>query len=378
MLLAVVDPRLAPFWLAAFAGMWAIGHRNARVLDRWVWSLSLLAIINVGLFWVCIPYRTQQRFMLQTLGLAVAPLAHLLDRGRLLAVTASLLVALHLVTTQTWPFASREADIPWDLSPIIPNAVGPALPILSRVERTLRPSVGPGAALSLALLFIMAFLAGFIVWIMTRPSRDRHPIRRNALVALCSLSLVVVGAFDTGALGMDARQRFYPPFRDFYSGWLNLESRSGSMGSRVAYAGTNIPYYLFGAGLRNEVRYVNVDSHRDWLLHDYHRIATAEGKPNWPIPRPGWDRIHPDFEAWLANLESDGIQLLVVTHVNAAEGPHNVADTDGFPIEKVWADSHPELFEPIYGLQEHDPQFRIYRFHRPLSSSHARPLAPRQ
>ena len=118
----------------------------------------------------------------------------------------------------------------------------------------------------------------------------------------------------------------------------------------MAYAGTNIPYYLLGAGLRNEVRYVNVDGHRDWLMHDYHRDAMARGEPTWPNSRPGWDRAQPDFQAWLANLQAEGIQLLVVTRVNPAEGPHNVADADRFPIERGWAESHPEFFEPLYGV----------------------------
>ena len=34
-----------------------------------------------------------------------------------------------------------------------------------------------------------------------------------------------------------------------------------------------------------------------------------------------------------------------MTRVNPAEGSHNVADRDGFPIERVWAEAHPERFE---------------------------------
>ena len=52
------------------------------------------------------------------------------------------------------------------------------------------------------------------------------------------------------------------------------------------------------------------------------------GQGNWPNSRPGWDRMEPDFPAWLDNLEAEGIQLLVVTRVNPAEGAHNVAGPD--------------------------------------------------
>ena len=156
-----------------------------------------------------------------------------------------------------------------------------------------------------------------------------------------------------------------PGFPDFYAGWLNLESRSGSGGTRVAYAGTNIPYYLLGAGLRNEVRYVNVDRPpglADARLpprrHGSRRANLAElearlGPGPAGLTRPGWP-----------TSSAEGIQLLVVTRVNPAEGPHNVADADRFPIERGWAESHPESFEPLYGVDERDPFFRLYRLRR--------------
>src|SRR5262249_23716954 len=74
--------------------------------------------------------------------------------------------------------------------------------------------------------------------------------------------------------------------------------------------------------------------------------------------------LQPDFEAWIDNLEAEGIQLLVVTRLDPAEGLHNIADSEGFPIERRWADSHPERFEPLYGVAEHDSWFRLYRFDR--------------
>jgi hypothetical protein len=143
-----------------------------------------------------------------------------------------------------------------------------------------------------------------------------------------------------------------------------VEARSGPSGTRVAYAGTNIPYYLFATGLRNEVQYVNVDRNRDWLLHDYQRAAQARGEPLWPNSRPGWDRDQPGFGDWLSNLRSERISLLVVTVVNPGEGGHNIADEERFPIERGWAESRPDLFEPLYGVTEHDRFIRIYRLRR--------------
>ena len=142
-LLALADPRLAPFWIAALAGAWAIGGRRSPEQDRLTWALAALAVLNVALFWICIPYRTQQRFMLQALGLAAVPLARLLDRWRGLRVAAAALLILHLLTTQTWPVAIEETKIPWDLSAFIPNAVGAlAALVLTHGART---SHGPGS-----------------------------------------------------------------------------------------------------------------------------------------------------------------------------------------------------------------------------------------
>ncbi len=95
----------------------------------------------------------------------------------------------------------------------------------------------------------------------------------------------------------------------------------------------------------------------------------ARGQGTWPDSRPGWDRIRPDERAWLDNLDAEGIQLLVVTQVNPAEGQHNKADTQGFPIERRWADSHPERFVLLYDEEGRDPWFRLYRVVRPPKSS---------
>ena len=137
-----------------------------------------------------------------------------------------------------------------------------------------------------------------------------------------------------------------PRFADFYSGLARLRGPVCGRGeSAWPTRGPISPTISWDRGLRNEVRYVNIDRHRDWLLHDYHREALARGQGTWPNSRPGWDRIRPDYRAWLDNLDAEGIQLLVVTRVNPAEGRHNVADAEGFPIERRWADSHPERFD---------------------------------
>ena len=106
---------------------------------------------------------------------------------------------------------------------------------------------------------------------------------------------------------------------------------------------------------------MNVDAHRGWTMHDYHRQAKLRGEPTWPNPWPAWDRLHPDYNAWLANLRAERIDLLVVASMGRPRGSLLDADPQGFPIERRWAESHPESFEPLYGVAERDPKFRIYR-----------------
>ena len=43
--------------------------------------------------------------------------------------TAAALLAVHLCTAQSWPFGPARRDPPWDLTSLVPNAVGPLVAI---------------------------------------------------------------------------------------------------------------------------------------------------------------------------------------------------------------------------------------------------------
>jgi hypothetical protein len=364
--LAVVDPRLAPVYLAAIAGAWDVANPRARPVRPWIALFAIGVVLNVTLYWVVIPYRTQQRFMLHALGLAVVPLAATLDRGGWLRVGAAILLGLHVLTPQNWPFPARDDAIPWDQSPLVPNALGSLVTLFPTIEPgydTAR-SIAPAPAFRPVLLgLILSAILMVRAWQRSVAQQDRggSSWRCRILAIGATLLFVGLGLVVVGPRALDSRFRVYPPFADFYAGWRAFDSYCSPRGTRVAYAGTNIPYYLLGPGLRNEVRYINVDGHRDWLLHDYHRDAMTRTEGHWPNSRPGWDRLRPEYRAWVDNLDAAGIQLLVVTRVNPAEGAHNVADVEGFPIEHHWADSHPERFVRLYGHDERDPWFRLYR-----------------
>ena len=352
-LLAVLDPRLAPVWVAAWAGAWAWG-RPRQPGGRWVWGCAALALANVALYWIFIPYRSQPRFMFQALGMGVVPLALTFQRARWLRGVAAVLVVLHLLTAQNWPITEGGEPPLWDLNPLVPNSTPGVL------ELPPVPKGHPELWIPVALVGSGAVLTAW-AWL-----QSSVPTRRRRVLAIgITLGWIGVSLFVAWPRASDPRRLFYPTVADYTQGWLDLESRSGPTGTGVAYSGTNLPYYLLGMGLRNEVRYVNVDAHRDWLLHDYHRAAQAQGAATWPNPRPGWDRMHPDYDAWLANLRAERIRLLFITRVNSDGGEHNLADAEGFPIEKQWADAHPEAFDPVYGVRDADPLVRIYRVHPP-------------
>ncbi len=360
----VLDPREFPVWLAAAVGLWALGRpRRADPLDdrpevdRWVWAITALAAFDLAAYWLVIPYRTQQRFSLPAVALFSVALAKLFDRGSWARGIALGVLVLHVLTPQPWPIASKESDIPWDMLPYIPNIL-PALIFIPTSLTEWRLVIGQPKLWATILLGVGAFGA---VWFWNRPLRVSAGKRAwtTRLLALAWLApFLAAGAWCLGA----AYPMRFPVFEDFNAGWADLELRTGRDGARIAYAGNKIPYYLMGSRLENDVRYVNIDAHRDWLLHDYHRAASSGGKPaTWPDPFPMWDRLRPDYDAWLANLRAENVDLLVVTRVNTDDGSQYAADRDRYPIERVWADAHPRVFRPIFGPAIGDPKIRIYQ-----------------
>jgi hypothetical protein len=354
----ILDPRLVPFWMAALFGAWAIGERRSG--KRWVWVCAILGLLNVALYWLVIPYRTQQRFMLQALGLWVVPLGRLLDRSRWLRLAAVSLLAIHLLTPQQWPLASGSSPF-WHLSEKFPRI--PIAPIKfptnwNQLSHSL--SRGPDRTyLITSLLLAAACTATSWAW-----SRAINQPRLRRWVQASAASAALIGGFfwPLHSAAKSGLVRF-PQFPEYLRGWNTLDSQIGKSGARIAYAGTNLPFYLMGPDFRNDVRYVNINAHPGWLLHAYHREAMKRGEGPWPSPRPGWDRLEADYDAWLDNLRNEGIQVLVVARAKPEDGLFNIADPQQFPIERQWAETHPESFTPRYGVAEQDPEFRFYRVH---------------
>ncbi len=100
-------------------------------------------------------------------------------------------------------------------------------------------------------------------------------------------------------------------------------------------------------------------------MHDYHRTASERGEPTlWDTSRPGWGRLDGDINAWVQNLVDARVDYLVVARCRPEQGPFNIADPEGFPYERIWAENNPNVFAPIYGVDPPDPNMKVFRFHR--------------
>lgn len=353
-LITVFDPRELPFWTAAALG-WGAWRSRGPEQRRWLRVCTALALLNIALYWLVIPYRTQQRFMSQALGLLVPGLAAVFDRGRWLRWLATGVLLVHLTTGQAWP-------VPIQFSGVIPAPPQGAISLPWSLDQWRATLSRDATAAYLLVKLLLGVTALAVAWLWTRAACLARPRLWSAAMSALLLQ-VGIGVLAVDQILGQSRGLF-PAFPEYYQAWNRLERATPPGGARIAYAGTNLPYYLMGSDLRNWVGYVNIDRQRDWLMHDYHRTARERGEPVlWETPRPGWDRIRPDREAWLANLAASQIDYLVVARANPIDGPFNLApgDPEQFPIERRWADERPDRFRPIYGQYPPDPQMRIYQ-----------------
>ena len=236
-LASVLDPRLLPIWALALAGLWRIGKRTNT--DRHVGFVSALAVVNVALYWLLVPYRTQQRFMIQAVGLAAVPLARTFDRGRPARWLGVSLLALHVFTSQTWPFGAGEP--PWDLNPRIPNAVAGLvrLPTLADFPGGLLPTL---LVLTASVGIGLASFGAVWTWARVANSRTRKDIAVRVTAAVgATLTLAATAAGLSYPWSTDARRAFFPTFpTSTRAGWRSIAPR----GRRARASPTPGPTFL--------------------------------------------------------------------------------------------------------------------------------------
>jgi hypothetical protein len=181
--------------------------------------------------------------------------------------------------------------------------------------------------------------------------------RRRPTAVLVTLG--ALGAITPIAMVAWARTRPDPPpyaIGDAHDeGWAWI--RANVDAARIAYAGSNLPLPLWGPFFENDVRYVNVSGQPDAVLHDFRAVPPPSPATAEPAP----ERATPNLAMWLANLDTDRIDILFVAALYPILRDTIGHDESGFPIERAWADARPDRFSPLFA----NSGIRIYR-HRKL------------
>jgi hypothetical protein len=173
------------------------------------------------------------------------------------------------------------------------------------------------------------------------------PARAIPLVLAGAAALAVVVALSFGARAYAARDPGYTVGDDLEDAWRWF--RANVRGERVAYTGNNLAFPLAGVGLANEVSYVNVAGAPAARLHDFPARPTASAEP-----APYRDGA--DFATWTRTLRAARVSTLFVAAMYPIVRRTIAADADGFPVERAWADAHPDLFR----LRYDSPAARVY------------------
>ncbi len=314
--------------------------------------ISAIVVWQITVYWMIVPYNTQWRFLTPTIGLMIVlatPIlawlqgespdeqasegtaqANTTSGPRLVSMVAGQVLVALLIGLLPWTVVATERGL----------QVVPA-PISIKWSRHLPYLIAPTLVL-VACWMILA--SGGISLLKKRRVRTRY-----LLGFVVSVITLIVFLPIASISSIQSRQSSYPngffPDHGFGSNllpaWMHLPSKP----SVVAYAGTNLPYYLHGPRLQHQVRYVPINRPAGFLLADYEREQRGK-RARSTNPYPAWYREEPNREQWLKNLDELGITHLVVTRINyhgMLKGP----PFPDFPVEKEWADSMPERFQLV-------------------------------
>jgi 4-amino-4-deoxy-L-arabinose transferase-like glycosyltransferase len=258
---------------------------------RWRDPELPIALALAALFWLAIPYQ-ESRFLFSLFGVAAVALGALAARVSPVAAGAALAAALAGGLVE-WPTPERLVLVP--------------------------------AGLVAAALFAAGQRAPFAV---------RRAARRLAAVGVAVAFLTALGRCHD-------RDPGYRIGDELDAAWAWF--RANVRGARVAYTGTNLAFPLAGRGLANVVRYVNVAGPPEARLHDFPRSPEPAANAE---PAPYRDGAR--YETWLGNLRATRTEVLFVAALDPIVRRNIAADADGFPVERTWADAHPEQFRLRY------------------------------
>jgi hypothetical protein len=266
---------------------------GARRRPAW----TLLALALVGLFWLAVPYQ-ESRFLFPAWGVVAVAMA-MFGCGE----------------------TARGAPA-WVWAPLALGVVG------SVVEH---PTAERWGVLGVGAAALVGFPPAR-AWLRAREGRRVGRALAPTMVVLAAI-----------ALGLTTvRAPAYGVGDELDEAWAWF--RQNVRGARVAYTGNNLPFPLAGDELSNDVRYVNVAGAPGDRLHDFARRSMTA--PRGPEPAPYRDDAR--YETWLGNLRAARRDVLFVAALYPSVRRTIATDADGFPVERAWADAHPEFFTPRF------------------------------
>jgi hypothetical protein len=270
----------------------------------------LLPAMMALVFWKLMP-TGHARFALAVVPLSAAALAMPLERGGWLARGTELLIlAAVLAGIWTAPVLTSPTIIGLVTTSLVRIAFAVGLVSLLAVGLILlvpARRLGAGAAI---------ILIGVTVWLGTRTSDPES-------------------------------DHLTPLLKSTWRPYVLIRQHQGP--ARIAITGTNNALCAFGRDYNNPVGYMNVNADAGFLFHDHFR-PLRELQETTALDPSGvaYYRRNPDYETWRRNLDAFDADLLVVNRLPAwALARAYQRDRDGYPLERAWADAHPESFERV-------------------------------
>jgi hypothetical protein len=193
-----------------------------------------------------------------------------------------------------------------------------------------------GARLPMAFLDLAAVLLALFPGLRALALRHWRPALAAAVV-LAVLGAPVLTDFRVRdrdrALGAEF-QVHTTSGRYFAAGWDWLDQHGGTGTVASVHAPNNyFQYPAMGPRLERESRYININA------------ADHLNAIEYPLCKP---RVDPDPQAWVANLARHHVRWLHLSRYPQFD----------FPVEKIWADSMPQLF----ALRYSDLTNQVYEF----------------
>jgi hypothetical protein len=288
-----------------FAAASVIGLVRAFRFGERQFAVTALAL--VVLFWCVVPYQ-ESRFLFAVHGLAAIAIGLAADRGPGWLGWGTLALAI----------------------------AGPIVGAPTHARLLVVPVMAGGALLQ-------------PLWVRA-PRMLRRP---RAIAAGAALAATLAGlGLGRGFRGYLARDPGYTVGVELARAWSWL--RANVRDARVAYTGNNLAFPLAGERLGNRVAYVNVAGEPGDRLHDFARRTAARPGPD---AEPALYRDGASFDVWWRNLRAAGTEVLFVAALEPIVLRNVDADDDGFPVERAWADAHPDRFTLLFS----SAAARVYR-----------------